>query len=561
MDAIALSLKPLFVGRPNSFPGALDGATLIDLRDNMTRTTRSGMALVFGAVGAVFLIACVNVIGLLLAHGEDRNRELALRTAIGAGRGRLMRQLLVEAGLLALIGGVVGWLESAVAFGVIVSQIPQWMQVMGEPRLGLRATTFAAILALLTLLVSGIIPAIRSSSQHPRAALAAGTRQAPATRRSKHVLIFLEVALATILLCAGSIMVRSWINLHTQETGMDAERVIAVRAAPAGIADAARRARHNAIIAEAVLRAPGVESVALIDMPLLQGAVKGSGFIPPAQVRHPAGMDTDVMVTPGYFATMGMMLRMGRGLSPADRERGVVISDSLAKRYWPGRSPVGETIRYRDGRREIVGVMSDARDVSLDSPPVPTLYHVWDDANPPIATIVARFSGPAATVMRDIRLAVRMADDAAAITMLSTVDQLLSSSVAERNFNTLLFGAFGAAGLLVALVGIYGLVAFTVAQREREMGIRLALGASGRELTAFIMSGTLRWVAAGLVVGVGTALFCAQYLKPFVYQIPPSDPVTLAAVAVLFVVVAATATYLPARRAARVDPVVALRAE
>jgi hypothetical protein len=272
-------------------------------------------------------------------------------------------------------------------------------------------------------------------------------------------------------------------------------------------------------------------------------------------------MDTDVTVTPNYFKTMGVAIRMGRGLVDADRGRGVVISESLARRYWSGTNPVGRTLDYLDGTREIVGVAGDARDVSFDRPPTPTLYHVWDEQQASIATVLVRFSGPADRMMGEIRRAIRNADGSAAITMLSTVEDLLTVSVAERNFNTLLFGVFGLSGLVVAIVGIYGLVSFVVARREREMGIRLALGASARGLKIFIVSGTLGWIAGGLACGIGLALAFAQYMKPFVYQVPENDSFTLGAVAVTFLAVAAAASYIPARRAARIDPMIALRAE
>ena len=342
---------------------------------------------------------------------------------------------------------------------------------------------------------------------------------------------------------------------------MDADRVIAVRSVPPGEPDPVQQSRYNTLVADALRRIPGVEAVAFVDMPLLQSAVRGSQFIPPALVRHPAGMDTDLTVSTNYFQTMGIPIRMGRGLSDADRGRAVVISESLARRYWPGRNPVGQTLNYGKGTRDIVGVAADSRDVSFDRPPTPTLYHVWDERQGDSATAVVRFSGRADRVMTEIRRVIRGVDDRAAITMLSTIDDLLTVSVAERNFNTLLFGVFGLAGVAVALVGIFGLVSFIVARREREMGIRLALGASGGALKVFIVSGTLRWIAAGLACGIALALAFAQNLKPFVYQVPANDPRTLGVVAVAFLSVAAAASYIPARRAARVDPMITLRAE
>jgi putative ABC transport system permease protein len=296
-------------------------------------------------------------------------------------------------------------------------------------------------------------------------------------------------------------------------------------------------------------------------MPLLQRAVAGSAFRPPRLVRHPGGMDTDVVVTPGYFDTMGIRVLAGRGLRDDDRGRSVVISDELARRYWGSTNPVGETIPYGEGYREIVGVVNSARDVSLDGAPMPTLYHVWTADKAPVATFVVRFGGSASDVLPRIRQAVRETDSSAAITMLSTVEDLMSTSVAERNFNTLLFAVFGGAALAVALVGIYGLVAFVVARREREMGIRLALGATGRRLKLFVISGTLRRVAAGIAVGAGGGLLFAGSLKPFVYQVAPTDPVTLGGAAIAFLCIATLACYIPARRAAAVDPMIALRSE
>jgi putative ABC transport system permease protein len=564
LDAMAVRLKPLFPASAGTHAGAFDGANLMDLRDQMTLASRTVLWLVFAAAAMVFLISCVNVVGLLLAQGEERRRELAVRTALGAARTAIVRQLVIEAALLAAAGAAAGWLVSAVTFDALARRIPQWLQLLGDPGMDARVVVFAVIMAALTVLVAGVMPALRSSSDAPRAALAGGGRHGSAVRRGRHALLLVEVALATVLLCAGSIMVRGYLTLTAEESGMDADRVIAVRSTPPGLVDVAARNRYNARMAEAIARVPGVEAVSFIDMPLLQSMMKGSNFEPPALQRPmqgPGGIETDVVVTPSYFSTMGVAIRMGRGLTDADRGTGVVISETVARRYWPGRNPVGETIRYGKGTREIVGVAGDARDVSFERPPTPTLYHVWDERAASIATVVARFSGDPDRVVADIRRAVRETEPAAAITMLATIEDLISVSIAPRTFNTLLFAVFGTAGLIVALVGIYGLVSFLVARREREMGIRLALGASATGLKVFVLSGILRWVGAGIAIGVLAALLLAQYLKPFVYQIPANDPLTLAMVAVAFILVAAAASYVPARRAARVDPMIALRAE
>jgi putative ABC transport system permease protein len=563
MDAIALRLKPLFNGRPNSRPGALDGVTVRDLRAHLTNATHNTLWLVFGAVIAVFMISCVNVLGLLLAQAEERRRELALRSALGASRRALLRQLLVESSVLAIVGVSMGWLISVATFRAVVGQVPRWLQLLGEPRLDGRAAVFAGLLAILVVVFAGALPALQAAARARYGWAAAGwlSRHSTTIPRGRHVLLLAQVALATVLLCAGTIMLRSWIALYAEPIGMTADRVIAVRAVPHLSTDAASRTRFNASLADAIRRLPGVESVSFVDFPLLQKAMKGSPFVPPREANGSGGMETDVTVTPEYFATMGTPLHSGRTVRQDDIGRAVVINQRLAHRYWPDRSPIGDTIRYGDGQRVIVGVVADARDYSLDRDPIPTLYHPWDETRAPVATIVVRFAGPASRMMASVRRAVRTADDGATITLLSTVEDLLALSVAERNFNTLLLGVFGAAGMALALVGIFGLVSLIVSRREREFGIRMALGANTGGLKVLVVAGTLRWVLAGIGVGIGAALFSAQYLKAIVYKVPENDPTMLAVAAVAFVTVAAVASYVPARRVAHADPLAALRAE
>ncbi len=291
--------------------------------------------------------------------------------------------------------------------------------------------------------------------------------------------------------------------------------------------------------------------------------MRGSRFVPPFQATGVEGarLDTDMLIGPGYFETMGIPIRQGRALTEADRGRAVVISDTLARRYWPDRSPVGEIIRYGDEMRTIAGVAGDVRDYAMDRPAMATLYRVWDDTRGLTATMMVRFSGSSAAVAAQARAAVRRVDEGAIVTVSGTYADLLGRSVAERSFNTTLFGLFASAGLLIALVGVYGMVAVHVAQREREMGIRAALGATPRRLKATIVTGALAPVLIGLAAGIGCVLLSSRYLRPFVYAIEPTDAPTLAIVSLTFIALAWTASYRPALRAARVDPLTALRAE
>ena len=536
--------------------------TIQPLNDYLTGGSRSVLRLVFGAVVVLFALACVNVAGLLLARRADRERELAIRTAIGAGRFQIARQLVIESALLAAAGGLAGWLIAYATFHVMASRVPAWLQLVGEPELNVRALSLTLVAAAAAVVACGVLPVFARPWRSSGHSLTGAGRSFSPPRRGRG-LIALEVALSTVLLVAGAILLNSWMRLQSEDPGVDARRVMVIRSVPSGPFNAAARVRYTQRVAEALRSLPAVDSVSFTDVPVLSRSMRGSRFVPPFHVAGAEGarMDSDMLIGPGYFETMGIPIRQGRALTEADRGRAVVISDTLARRYWAERSPVGEIIRYGDEMRAIVGVAGDVRDYAMDRPAMSTLYHVWDDPRGLTATMMVRFSGSSAAVAAEARAALRRVDGGAIVTVSGTYADLLGRSVAERSFNTTLFGLFAATGLLIALVGVYGMVAVHVAQREREMGIRAALGATPRRLKATIVAGALGPVLIGLAAGIGCVLLSSRYLRPFVYAIEPTDAPTLAIVSLTFIALAWTASYLPALRAARVDPLTALRAE
>ena len=559
MEAINAQIAPLYVPGKAIGDIAFDSATFARLDDHLTAGSRNVSRLVFGAVVILFVLACVNVVSLLLARRADREHEFAVRTAVGAGRFQIVRQLVVETAVLAGAAGALGWFVAYAIVEIAVSRLPTSLQLVGEPRMNERVLLLTLLVSSIVVVGCGVLPAMLST--RPRADHVLHEARNVSRRRDRWTLVALEVALATTLLAAGAIMLHSWLRLQAEDIGIDASRVMVVRSMPGGTFDPTARMLYVTRVADAFRSIPGVESVAFTDAPILSRGMRGSYFVRPFAVRGPEGMDTDQYVSPGYFATLGIPIRMGRALTDADRGRGVVISETTARRYWQGRNPVGETIQYDKETRQIVGVAGNVRDFSMDLPATSTLYHAWNDTRGLTATMMLRFTGSATPVAARARAAVRSVDERAVITTLGTYSELLGRSVAERTFNTILFVLFAGSGLIIALVGVYGTVGIQVAQRQREMGIRAALGASPSKLKRLVLGGALRPVVIGLGIGVGASLLLARYLRPFVYAIAPADPPTLIAVGIAFTAVALAASYLPARRAARIDPIMILRAE
>ena len=421
---VAERIEPLFVVRPNTSPGATDGAHLMGLRDQLTRQSRAVLWLVFGAAAAVFLIGCLNVVSLLLARGEERRRELAVRSALGAGRAALLRQLLVEAGLLAVVGAGAGRDEPGGAWRPLV-RIPRWLQLLGDPDIDRRTLVFAGTMALLTVVIGGLVPAWRASVEAPRAALGGGGRPVPGVRGGR-ALLLAEVVLATVALCADSSCLRSEM-LNAEESGMDADRVIAL-AAPAGVADRPRRTRFNAIIADAVGSRAGRPSRRVPRHAAAARRDQGLLFEPLRQVRYPAGMDTDVRVTRSSSrrwacrSASGAVCTGRRSRHRRRRQRGsrgAVLARTESRR----RDHRCRTARARSSASRVTRVTCRSIDRRCRR------FTILGRAGAPIATVVVRFAGPSDRLL----YCGRVANPAAAITMLSTVDDLIAVSMAPRH--------------------------------------------------------------------------------------------------------------------------------
>jgi putative ABC transport system permease protein len=545
-------------------------AHVVGMQDQMTGRVRGGLELMLAAVGAVLLIACVNIANLLLARATGRRRELAVRTALGAGTGRLLRQMLAESLLLATIGGVLGM---AVAYGgirAITAYAPVDLPRMDELRPDARLLAFNMAISLGAGLLFGLLPAWRFAKADPQEALQAGSRGSTGSRASgrvRNVLVAVEVGLSAVCLIAGGLLLRSFVNLLHVNKGFETEQVITADLT----LPYSRYANHEAEAAferrllEKATAIPGVTSAAVSNQLPLAGEGNNNVIMPEGanvpMMDRPLADNREV--NPDYFRTMGIRLLAGRVFDEHDRGKPVaVISAMTAARLWPGQSVVGKRLIQGMGNPiEVVGVVADVRGASLIHVPTSTVYvPYWQDSNYKVSLAV-RTTLPVGTVGTAIRAAVRQMDAQMPAPELRTMDELMAANVAPRRFQMMLVLLFAAAALLLASLGIYGVVSYSVGQRTGEMGIRMALGAQPGAISGMVLRQGMAPVAAGLVAGVAAALGLGRLLGSLLFGVNAADPATVASVVTILAAVAALASWVPARRATRIDPAVALRGE
>ena len=557
------------------------GALVLPLPDEIWGELRPTLLVLLGAVAFVLAIACANVANLMLARAAARQRETAIRAALGAGRGRLVRQALVESLAVAALGGALGLLVAVWAVDLLLALSPIPLPSFVAVGLDLRVLAFSAGVALATGLAMGIVPGLQTSRPDLNETLKEGGRgSAGGVRRGRlrAALVVAEVALALLLLVGAGLMIGSFRRLQEIETGFRPEGLAALSIAlPEERYDEARaRAFYRALL-ERLRGLPAVTGAALAtDVPLggdssaNRVAVEGRELAPQERgiriYRH--------MVSPGYFETAGIRILAGRAIDETDgaeAPEAVVVSETFARRTWPGESPLGK--RLKPGRPEserpwmiVVGMAADVRHRGLVPDPVaspedPDLYFALEQHPDAELGVLVRSSADPAALAAALRREVGALDRDVPVWGEAALPELVADQTARSRFAALLMGAFGGLAVLLAALGIYGLLAQSVAQRLHEIGIRMALGAARRDVAKLVLGQALGLTLAGLALGLAAAVALTRFLASLLYELSPTDPATFAGVSALLVAVALVATWLPVRRAMRMDPATTLRSE
>ncbi len=554
-------------------PDADEPATVnvTGLRQFVVRDSTRVLWALLGAVGLLLLIACANLANLLLARATARRREMSVRLALGAGRIRIVRQLLTESLALALLGGLAGlgvaWL------GVTAAGHADAVRAAGayDVRINLVVLGFTLAISCVAGILFGVAPASDASRQSVGATMGTGTRVAVGSSTLRATLVATEIALTLVLLLGSGLLIRSFGNLIGVDTGFDTGHVVSFGlAAPAAKypTPEARTQFLSAAIAN-LSGLPAVTGVGLVsELPLAGGGTNGTIRIEGR--TFPAGQEPQAekrIVSPDYFRALGIAVVKGRSFTDRDRAGSspvMVISEGFARKFFPDRDPIGQRAGFNwdiEGVQEIVGVVADVKHYDLNGEPEPTVYVSYLQRPLSSATFVLKTMGESGPVMSAARAAIRRLDPDRPLTAAATMEELISRSVATRRFALWLVTGFSTIALVLAATGIYGVVAYNARQRIREFGIRLALGAASRQVLQLVIRQSVLPVAAGLVMGAGGALALASVIRAQLFGVEPNDPTTFVVVSAILAAIALGASYLPARRATRINPAVVLRSD
>ena len=548
---------------------------LVPLREELVGNVRPALLVLLAAVGFLLAMACVNVANLLLARGAARQKEIAIRTALGAGRGRVVAQLLSESVLLALAGGALG---VALARGVValVSRLgPASIPRLAEARIDARLFLFALGVSLATGILFGIAPAIQISGANLNAALTEvgrGGTTGRSGRMMRSALVVAEVALAVVVLIGAGLLMRSFVRLRSADPGFQPSGLLTLRVPLAGGRNAApdRRIAFFQQVADRIATLPGVRTVGAVNGLPLTGLGGGSTFTvdgrpaPPHEQRPVALLRS---ATSAYFRAMGIPLLAGRGLADSDTGQAppvIVVNQTLARRFWPAGNPIGGrlVVDALNGRvAEIVGVVGDVKPERIESEDWPTIYSPYPQAPVAAMTMVVRAARQPLSLASAVEREVHQLDPNQPVAEMRSMDEVVDRAVARARFNTALLGVFAVIAFLLAAVGIYGVISCDVSERTHEIGIRVALGAQPGDVLKLVVGHGARLAGYGIAAGMVAAFALTRLMASMLYGVQATDVYTFAAIPVLLGGVALAASYLPSRRALALDPVTALRHE
>ena len=560
MSAIAGHLETQYPGTNRGF-----GIQVIPLYEQIVGAIRPALLTLFAAVGLVLLIACANVANMLLARATTRGKELAIRSALGAGWLRVARQMLTESLLLAGLGGGAGWLLARWATSVLLRLSSDRVPRADEVGMDYRALAFTALLSLLTGVVFGAVPAWQAARMNMNETLkASGQNTARGGQRTRSLLVIAEVALTLVLTVGAGLLVRSFLRLQQVDIGFNPQNLLTaqINLPLEQYRDGSQWSNFFNRLLERVEALPGVQSAALTQYLPVSGVEGSVGFQIEGRLAEPGQWPSAGIrrVSHGYFHTLGIPLTRGRDFTDEDerRQKAVIINEAMARRFWPGEEPTGQRIDLFGSVREIVGVVKDVRYSSVDKVADPAIYEpgsLW------FAHLVVRASAEPLGQLAAVRAQVQALDRNLPLAKVATLEQLRADSMTGRRFNTLLLGLFSAAALLLAMAGVYGVLSYTVTQSTREIGVRMALGAQARDVLKLVVGRGLALTAAGVAVGLLAAGALTRLMTGLLYEVGAADPLTFVGVALFLFGAAAMACYLPARKATKIDPLVALRQE
>jgi len=550
------------------------GARLISLQQAIVpQTMRTSLFLLLGAVGFVLLIACGNVANLLLARSTARQKEIAIRLALGASRARLARQLLTESLLLALLSGAAGLLISLWGVSVFVTAARALIPRLDEVGLDFRVLLFTLGVSLATGLLFGLVPAWRASKSAMHETLKEGGRTGVGAgqQRLRGLLVVAEMALSLVLLIGAGLLVKSFVHVLTADKGFDVEQVLTANLTLSSVkyGEPKQQALFFQQFLESVKTVPGVEAAAIVNNAPLAGGGTNGGIIiegrPDDPQKRPIAEKS--IISPEYFNVMRTSLVRGRVFNDRDNVSGVpvaIINESLARRYFAGEEPIGKRIDFNwdtKGTQEIVGIVRDVKQYGLDLPTEPTIYVPYLQRPDSGMTAVVRSSLDPASLVGALRKQLIALDKEQPLAQVRTMEQVVAESTAQRRVMVMVSAVFGALALLLAALGLYGVMAYTVTLRTREIGVRMALGAQRGDVLRLVIRNGMALALIGIAVGLTGAVALTRLMVSLLFNVTPTDAITFTVVPALLILVALLACFIPARRATKVDPLVALRYE